>query len=328
MGEEFARALQIGRNHIGHRFVKVIDVEKTVGLARENPPKRFQVCPFRGLVEGDAQMVGIDHTQVYACLQCLGGDSPGLARHVKGDGVEEGLIHRIVTQEAQAFGHDLRHAVHTPRDQLQTVGTVIGRIEAGDDGKQNLSGADIAGRLLAPNMLLSGLQGHAQRRFALAIDRNTDNTPRNGALVDLARGEERGMRPAIPHWNAETLGTADDDIGPHLAGRLEQAEAQDVNRDNRDGFIRFSGCNNAAHVLDHTAGAGVLHQNPEALRGHKFTEGIAGHDLDVQCLGTGLDHRDGLGMAVGGDEEAVRLAFADTRSHGHGLGRRCRFIEQ
>ncbi|KKL52861.1 hypothetical protein LCGC14_2281240, partial [marine sediment metagenome] len=60
--------------------------------------------------------------------------------------------------------------------------------------QEDLGGADIAGRLLAPDMLLARLQGHAQRPVARGIDRNADDPAGQLALVRLARREIGGMR--------------------------------------------------------------------------------------------------------------------------------------
>ena len=48
--------------------------------------------------------------------------------------------------------------------------TVKDSIKARDIGQQCLSGADIRGRLFAPNMLLASLQGEAVGSVSLDID--------------------------------------------------------------------------------------------------------------------------------------------------------------
>ena len=58
--------------------------------------------------------------------------------------------------------------------------------------------------------------------------------PGIGALVGIAGGEERGVRPAVAHGHAEALRAADRHVGTEVAGRRQQHEAQQIGRHDRE----------------------------------------------------------------------------------------------
>ena len=69
------------------------------------------------------------------------------------------------------------------------------------------------GRLLPADVLLTGLQGEAQRRPAGGVGADADQAPGQRPGVGVAGGQERGVRAAEAHRHAEALGRADDDVG-------------------------------------------------------------------------------------------------------------------
>ena len=146
-----------------------------------------------------------------------------------------------------------------PRGDLaQPAGAVIDRIETGDNGQQRLGGADIAGRLVAADMLFAGLQGHAQGRVAAPVHRDADDAPGQRPGM-LAAGREKGrVRPAIAKRHAEALGVADHNIGPGLAGRGDQRQAQEVGRDRDQGGPGMRHLNERARVAQLPAGTRIL----------------------------------------------------------------------
>src|SRR4051812_357122 len=108
------------------------------------------------------------------------------------------------------------------RDSRQALWAVIDRVHARDYRQQHLRSADIAGRLLAPDVLLAGLERHSQRRFAVRIARHADDASGNLPLDLVAGREVRGVRPAVAEWHAEALGVADDNVRSPLARRSQQ----------------------------------------------------------------------------------------------------------
>ena len=104
------------------------------------------------------------------------------------------------------------------RDGLQTNRAVVDGIERRQIGQQHLSGTDVGVGLLATDVLLTGLQRHAQRLVALGVDGNTNNTAWNGTLEAVTRSEERRVRATKAHRYAEVLGVPQNDVRAHFAG--------------------------------------------------------------------------------------------------------------
>ena len=111
-----------------------------------------------------------------------------------------------VVQTAQPLDQNGGQAMDPPGDPAQAVGPVVDAIHAGHDRQQGLRGADIAGRFFAADMLLAGLQGQAQGRRAMAVDRDPHQAPGHGPLMGLAGREKGRVRAAETKRHAETLG--------------------------------------------------------------------------------------------------------------------------
>ncbi len=154
------------------------------------------------------------------------------------DGVEERLVAHVEPTGAQAVGEGAREPVHPLRDRAQAVGTVVHRVHAGDVRQQHLRGADVAGGLLATDVLLARLQREAQRAATLRVDRHADQAAGQVALVLLAGGEERGVRSAVGHRHAEALRRADDDVGAPLPRRGEEHQREQVGGDRDQRAVR------------------------------------------------------------------------------------------
>ena len=101
-----------------------------------------------------------------------------------------------VTELLEAVGQAAGEIVHPARDPAQAVGPVINRIHRGHDGEQDLGRADVARRLVAPDVLLARLQREAIGRPAGGIVRDADEASRHVALVLVAGGEISGVRSA------------------------------------------------------------------------------------------------------------------------------------
>ncbi len=175
-------------------------------LDPEGLPDQLDVVAPCGLVERDAEMVGIDQAKVDAALARCAGDRLGLAGDPHGDGVEERGRGDLDAGVAQARGQDLAQAMDPGRDLADALRAMPGGVQAGDHGEQDLGGADVAGGFLAPDMLLAGLQRHAQGGPAMAVDRDPDQPARHQPFIRIAGGEEGGMRAAVPHLARRTVG--------------------------------------------------------------------------------------------------------------------------
>ena len=129
------------------------------------------------------------------------------------------------------LGQDRRQPVDAAGDQLEALAAVVDGVHRGHHGQQHLRRADVGGRLLAADVLLARLQREPQRRIAVGVDRDADEAARQRALEPGAHAHVGGVRAAEADRDAEALRRADDDVGAHLARRLEQHEREQVGGD-------------------------------------------------------------------------------------------------
>ena len=93
------------------------------------------------------------------------------------DGVEERLVDDLDTRSAKSGGEHAGQAVDPACDVAKALGAVVGGIEAGHDGEQDLGGADVARRLLPPDVLLAGLERQPKGRPPWLSTRDADERP-------------------------------------------------------------------------------------------------------------------------------------------------------
>src|SRR6266404_5957157 len=106
------------------------------------------------------------------------------------------------------------------RDRAQTTRSMINRIHRCDNREKNLGRADIAGGFVAADVLLARLERKPITRTTFGIVRDADQSTGHVPLVLVARGKERGVRPAESKGNAKSLGISNGDVGPKFAGRF------------------------------------------------------------------------------------------------------------
>src|SRR4051794_28750555 len=99
---------------------------------------------------------------------------------------------------------------------------MVNGVHRRDDGEEDLSGADVARRFVAADMLLAGLHREAVTEPSVRIVRNADETAGHMTLVSVARGEVGGMRTAEAERHAKTLRATDSYVGAKFARRLQE----------------------------------------------------------------------------------------------------------
>src|SRR5450830_102111 len=216
VAEDGRLAYQCGRDTALHRGGQGVEVR--YGLAAgQQLPQVFDIGLAGGLVQGQAQALGIHDAQVDALGMGLFVQGRGLCAGVEGQGVEEAVLLDRQAQGTQALGEDRGEAVDALGNLDQAFWTVIHRVHAGDVGQQDLGGADVAGGFLAADMLLAGLHGQAQGRLAETVHRDADQTAGHVALERITGREVGRVRATEAQRNAEALGTADGHVGVELA---------------------------------------------------------------------------------------------------------------
>src|SRR5271166_2183545 len=100
------------------------------------------------------------------------------------------------------------------------------------DGKSERTepriGADVAGGLLAPDVLLAGRQGQHPAAPAVGVDGLADETPRHLTNKLFPAGEQAEMGPAEIEGIPERLTLRRDDVRSDRARRSNGAERQDL----------------------------------------------------------------------------------------------------
>ena len=336
-----ARHLALGPVHVEDRVGQVLrgplqirgQARLRVGLvigqigAAEGAPDRLQDVGPGALIDADADTVVAHPAQVHSVLDRALQDHALERADPHGDGVEEVLRLDGEAEALQLGGETHRVAVDPQGDGLESGRPVIDREHRGDDREQHLAGADVRGRLLAPDMLLAGLEREAIRAVAAGIHRHADDAAGQRPLVGVAGRQIGGVRAAIAHGYAVALHRADGDVGAHLARCLEERQRQRVGGDHgeRAGLVQTG--DDVGEIVNRAVHTGILEQRPED-GGRIEIQGIADDDLPAQRRRAGPQHGDGLGQAVAVDEERVPVRLRHAARHAHGFRRGGGLVEE
>ena len=313
----------------GHGRGLGLEVTLEAGLGSDQDGEQgVEVLDARGLVHADADRAGVDLAQVEA--RCAGRrvDLVGaLCAQVDREGVEH-----LVTAAVQATGgkggpQAQGQAAHAARDALEPVRAVPHRVHAGHDRQQDLRRADVAGGLVAADVLLARLERHAQGATALGVLRDADDSPGDQALELLARGEERRVGAAVAHGDAEALRGAHGHIRARVPGRLEHGEGKQVGGHHQQRARVVDALGEGREGLDLAAGPGVLLQHA-AGTGEVRGARVPHLDRDADGLSAGAQDGEGLRVAARAHEEAVALLPRAAPAEAHGLGRCRRLVQE
>ena len=168
-----------------------------------------------GFAEGGSQHVLANAQQVEAGIQRFLVHAVGLrlAAEIHGHGVEEYRMHYFAAGSLHRIGKSNSQRVDAAGDAVYAFGAVIHRIHTGQVGQQHLRSTNIGIGFFAADMLLAGLQRHAQRLLAGSIHRYADDAAGGGAFVFVFKREVSSMRAAEAHRDAEALGAAQGNVG-------------------------------------------------------------------------------------------------------------------
>ena len=208
--------------------------------------------------------------------------------------------------------------------RAEPVRAVPHGVHAGDVGQQHLRRADVAGRLLPADVLLTGLEGEAQRGASGGVGAHPDQAPGQRPGVGVAGGQERRVRAAEPHGHAEALGRPDDDVGAVATGRSQQHQGEEVAGDDREAAPVMHRVDRRLQVGDGARRAGVGEEGAEAALDVLDPADV---QRDAHRLGPGLQYSDRLRMGVGVDDEGVARGPRQPAGHRHGLCRSGALVE-
>ncbi len=111
---------------------------------------------------------------------------------------------------------ELGHLAQPVRADRRQVG-------GGGQRAERLVGADVRGRLLAPDVLLASLEGQDVSLAALGVPRRPDQAAGHLAHRGHLRRHEPDVRPPEADRDAERLPLGGDDVGPIAPGAARSA---------------------------------------------------------------------------------------------------------
>jgi hypothetical protein len=211
-------------------------------------------------------------------------------------------------------------------DGPDAVGPVVHGVHGGHHREEDLRRADVGGRPVTTDVLLPGLEREAERRVAVGVDRHADQPAGQVALEAVAHGHVAGVGPAETHRHTEALRAADHHVGPHLTGRDEQGERQDVGGDRHARPDRMGGGDDGGEVAHPPARPRVLHEHAGDRELGKGLVEIDDHEGAPGRLDPRPHDGDRLREAVLVDDD--HTLRAGPPQEGDGLGGRGRLVEQ
>ncbi len=298
----------------------------------QHQPLQFRlVAEF---IQGDAEAFRLirrsplrHHPQVDLRLGCRSMHGSGIAA-TDHHGVEPLSRSNRVTQGHQSSLQSTSQAHDPLCDGGQSVRPMVNRIEGSHHCQQHLRRADVAGGLVASDVLLTGLKSQAQSWLALGIPGLAHQSAGNLALVGIPGGEESGVRSAETHRHAEALGAADGNVSTEGGHRRDQGLSQGIDGHGHQSPGLMSPLDQSSGVPDLALLAGQLQQYAEHRGIEHEIAGIQPLQLDVQRLGAGLQHSPGLWQDGGIHQEATGLSTTtDGMTQPHRLSS-CRGLVQ
>ncbi len=138
------------------------------------------------------------------------------------------------------------------------------------------------------------------------------------------------MRTTEAHGDAEPLGRTDRDVGSECARGSGEHAGQRIGGDDRQAADIVHPPDHLGPVDHRTGRCRHREQCAEQSLADPLVEqgDVADHEVDPDRLGPRPQHRKGLRVDVGVDEEARRRGLGQAARHRHGFGRRSAFVEQ
>ena len=177
--------------------------------------------------------------------------------------VEERAGEHLDSPVAQTVGERPGVPVGATGDRGEPGGAVPDRIHAGHHREQDLRGADVGGRLLAPDVLLAGLQRQPVCGVAGGVDGDADEAAGHLPLEALPDRHVARVRTPEAHGDAEPLAAADGDVGAPLPRRRDERQGEEVGGRGDEGAVLVGGGREGPEVAQLAVGAGVLDDDAE-----------------------------------------------------------------
>jgi len=171
-------------------------------------------------------------------------------------------------------------------------------------------------------VLLASADGQSVALVALVIYADADDTSRHLSLEVVLGGEVSSVRAAIAHWQAESLGGTEGDIGTHFPGGLDEGEGHQVGGDSHIGAGGLDLVDELGVVVDAAEVVGVLQKHTADVLVPRKVVLLQILHLHVHSDGLRSRPQNGQGLRedVLRDYEGPLSTVVESVAHVHGLG--------
>ena len=177
---------------------------------------------------------------------------------------------------------------------------------------ERLRGADVVRGLLAPDVLLAGLEREHEAAAPVQVARLAGDPARHAPDEALGRREEAEARAAVVQPVAERLALAHADVRAELARRAQHAERERVGGHHEQRPGALAGLGQLAQVLDGAQEVRLLHDHRRRVVVHR-----RGQRLDVGGAVVGERHLHHLHAVAGrvGAQGGARVRMHGPAGH-------------
>src|SRR5450759_365467 len=194
----------------------------------------------------------------------------------------------------------------------QAVGPHIGHIDARRQRAQGVVGADVRGRLLSADVLLTGGKGEVEAAATLLVVGGSDQAAGKTPHELLAARDEADVRCAVARAQTELLTFTDGDVGSVLTRGREDGQAYRVDAGDGRGSGGVSALGGSASVDQESEKVRLLEDHGGCLR-----PGLGALAyLDPTPVAERAQHLHVLGMEVARHDDLV-AAGVDAVSYTH-----------
>ena len=291
----------------------------------ERALQQASVLANRGFIEGQRNSVGVHQVdeQVIGC--CFSNNRCGLPGKAHLQSVKEFRVNNVVASGNQSVTKTRGLLGDALGYRLQSFWPVIDGKHASHHGEEHLGGADVAGRLVATDVLFSGLQSQAVGGVAIGVFRHTNQATRHLTLEAIAHGEVTSVRATKAQRNTKTLRAAHSDVSTTFTGRAQHCEGQQISGDHSEAAVsvRLSDC--LSGVNDPARSARVLNKNTKTFR-QRGGE-VALDEFDSEWFSAASHDGFGLRERISVDDEHGAFLTRNTTGQQHGLRHSCGLVE-
>ncbi len=203
----------VGRPALADRMLGRAGARDGILGQAEGPRDGIEIGGGRGLVDRDPDGRLVDPQQLVTTRPGALDHATGVAGHEDAERVEELLRREVQPIAPQGGGQRCRLARDIRCDRAQPLGPVIHGVHRRHDREQHLRRADVRGRLLTTDVLLTRLQCQTIGGVPRGIAGDADEAPRQLPRQALTQGEVARVRPAVAERNSEALRRSCRDVG-------------------------------------------------------------------------------------------------------------------